>query len=90
MNFEKYATFLKAIANAKRLEILNYLSHHEMSVTDLQQRLSLSQSALSQHLALLRKAKIVQTRREKQKIIYRIANQQTQKILHLIYEDTQV
>ena len=68
MNFEKYATFLKAIANAKRLEILNYLSHHEMSVTDLQQRLTLSQSALSQHLALLRKAKIVQTRREKQKI----------------------
>ncbi|MBO7097578.1 MAG: winged helix-turn-helix transcriptional regulator [Alphaproteobacteria bacterium] len=90
MNFEKYATFLKAIANAKRLEILNYLSHHEMSVTDLQQRLTLSQSALSQHLALLRKAKIVQTRREKQKIIYRIANQPTQKILHFIYEDSKI
>lgn len=90
MNFEKYATFLKAIANAKRLEILNYLSHHEMSVTDLQQRLTLSQSALSQHLALLRKAKIVQTRREKQKIIYRIANKPTQKILHFIYEDSKI
>ena len=87
MNLKQSETLLKAMANAKRLEILNNLSHHEMSVGALQQKLGLSQSALSQHLAVLRQADIVQTKREKQQIFYRIANLVTQQILQILSKD---
>ena len=82
MDLRKTATLLKAMANIKRLEILFYLRHSELSVSDLQKRLKLGQSALSQHLAVLRKAGIVQTRRDKQHIFYRLGNAQIKKLLN--------
>jgi len=87
MNLQKSATLLKAVANIKRLEILIYLSHDELSVGDLQQKLDLTQSALSQHLAVLREAQIVQTRRNKQQIFYRLENGLIKKILKLLTKD---
>jgi len=87
MNFKKTAALLKAIANIKRLEILVYLSHDELSVGDLEKKLDLSQSALSQHLAVLRAAQIVQTRRSKQKIFYRLENTLIKKVLKLLAKD---
>ena len=84
MNFKKTATLLKAMANIKRLEILLYLRQNELSVGDLQQKLNLSQSALSQHLAVLRVAGIVQTRRQKQQIFYRLENSLTRQILNIL------
>ena len=87
MNFKKTATLFKALANIKRLEILLYLRQNELSVGDLQQKLPLSQSALSQHLAVLRKAKIVQTRRHRQQIFYRLENSLTRQILNIITKD---
>ena len=64
------ATMLKAIANESRLLILCHLEGKEMSVTELNDHLELSQSALSQHLAVLRKNELVTTRRESQTIYY--------------------
>ena len=66
---------LWALANEHRLRILCLLEGGERSVSDLGQHLDLSQSALSQHLARLRKAGIVATRREGVTIFYRIADQ---------------
>lgn len=43
---------LKAMGNARRLEILYYLMQNEMNVTELEKAVGLSQSALSQHLAI--------------------------------------
>ena len=68
------ATMLKAIANESRLLILCHLEGKEMSVTELNDHLELSQSALSQHLAVLRKNELVTTRRESQTIYYSLSD----------------
>lgn len=67
---DQATALLKAMANDNRLRILCLLEEKEMSVTELNQRLSLSQSALSQHLAILRREGLVQTRRASQTIFY--------------------
>jgi ArsR family transcriptional regulator, virulence genes transcriptional regulator len=64
---------LKALANQKRLMILCALVECERSVSEINQLVELSQSALSQHLALLREQGLVETRREAQTIYYRLA-----------------
>ena len=65
---------LWALASEHRLQILGLLEQGERSVSDLAQHIDLSQSALSQHLGRLRKARIVTTRREGVMIFYRIAD----------------
>lgn len=67
---DEASALLKAMANDNRLRILCLLDDTELSVTELNQRLSLSQSALSQHLAILRRENLVSTRRESQTIYY--------------------
>ncbi len=62
---------LSALANQKRLMIMSYLFQGELSVNTLAQKIHLSQSALSQHLAKLRAVGIVTTRREGQTIYYK-------------------
>jgi len=64
------AQLLKVLGNEQRLLILCNLLGGPLSVGDLNARLDLSQSALSQHLALLREAGAVETRREAQCIFY--------------------
>lgn len=64
------AAFLKALGNEHRLLILCSLLERPLSVGEINERVDLSQSALSQHLALLRDAGLVETRREAQSIIY--------------------
>ena len=67
------AQLLKALANENRLLILCTLSEAELSVGQLNERMDLSQSALSQHLAVLRRDGLVSTRREAQTIYYSLA-----------------
>jgi ArsR family transcriptional regulator len=68
------AALLRALGNEKRLIVLCQLAGGELSVGQIQARVALSQSALSQHLAMLRVKGIVSTRREAQTIHYRIAD----------------
>jgi len=68
------AKLLRALGNERRLMILCQLSDGERSVGELLPAVGLSQSALSQHLAVLREEGIVATRREAQTIRYRIAD----------------
>jgi ArsR family transcriptional regulator, virulence genes transcriptional regulator len=68
------ARLLSALANQKRLLIMSYLFQGELSVNTLAQKVNLSQSALSQHLAKLRAVGIVSTRREGQTIYYKSAS----------------
>ena len=91
----KLTTVLRAMSNAKRMRILNELSDgRERSVFELEGVIaSLSQSALSQHLARLRRASIVRTRRESQTIYYSIDDSDVLRILRLlghIYTDDPV
>jgi DNA-binding transcriptional ArsR family regulator len=79
---------LKALANDHRLLILCMLVDGEHSVGEMNERLPLSQSALSQHLAKLREEGLVNTRREAQTVYYSLADGPVQKLigtLHGIY-----
>jgi ArsR family transcriptional regulator, virulence genes transcriptional regulator len=67
---EKAADLLRSLANEQRLMILCNLAEGELSVGELNARLPLSQSALSQHLAVLRDTGAVTTRREAQTVYY--------------------
>jgi DNA-binding transcriptional ArsR family regulator len=67
------STLLKAMSNEHRLMILCRLLGGEMSVGELERHIGLSQSALSQHLARLRRDSLVKTRRQAQTIYYSLA-----------------
>ena len=91
----KLTNILRAIGNAKRMRILSELSDgRERSVSKLEGMMtSLSQSALSQHLARLCRANIVKTRRESQTIYYSINDADVLRILRLLghlYDDDPV
>ena len=64
------ARLLHEMGNAHRLMILHYLVEKERSVGELVDLIGVSQSAVSQHLARLRNAKLVNTRRSRQTIYY--------------------
>ena len=63
---------LKTLANEQRLSICCLLLDHEQTVAELNERLDLSQSALSQHLAVLREAGVVHSDRDGQRRRYRL------------------
>ncbi|MGB3384665.1 MAG: metalloregulator ArsR/SmtB family transcription factor [Marinomonas sp.] len=80
------AAFLKAISNENRLMILCYLLDEELSVSALNNKLPLSQSALSQHLAILRKDGLVETRRDSQTIYYRIGDPKVITLIRTLHD----
>ena len=77
---------LKGLANESRLMIMCVLSEGEVSVGQLNQRIKISQSALSQHLAVLREQGLVQTRRESQTIYYSLADSAAMSVIELLRE----
>lgn len=83
---EKAAGMLRVLANPTRLQILCMLIQGEQTVGELNAGLGLSQSALSQHLARLRRDGLVATRRESQHIHYRIADPGAMDIIGQLYE----
>jgi len=80
------ARLMKALGNENRLMILCVLAEGEHSVGELNERIPLSQSALSQQLARLRSAGLVTTRRESQTIFYTIAPGPVDKVIHLLHD----
>ncbi|MBP7705446.1 MAG: winged helix-turn-helix transcriptional regulator [Caulobacter sp.] len=80
------ARLLRALANERRLMILCQLADGELSVGELTPRVGLSQSALSQHLAVLREEAIVATRREAQAVYYRISDPAAVKVIGTLAE----
>ncbi len=79
------ASLLKSLSNEKRLLIVCTLFKGERSVGELEEIVGLSQSALSQHLARLRRDKIVHTRREAQTIYYSLHDAAANKVLECLY-----
>ena len=81
------ARLLKLLANEKRLVILCFLAtRSEMPVGALVEALGLSQSALSQHLARLRRDGLVLFRRESQTLHYRLADPRVMRVLGMLEE----
>ena len=77
---------LKAMANEWRLMILCQLADGEKTVSELQGLLGLSQSALSQHLAVLRREKIVTARKHAQSVSYSLAGDEAPKVMNTLHE----
>ena len=80
------ATLLRLLGNERRLMVLCQLADGELSVSEIQSRVGLSQSALSQHLALLREEGVVATRRESQSIYYRIVDHAALRVIETLAE----
>lgn len=80
------AALLKAIANENRLIILCQLSQAECSVNQLNDQLPLSQSALSQHLARLRRDGLVRDRREGNQVFYSLMPGPVETLLETLYQ----
>lgn len=83
----KATDLLKVIANEKRLLLLCRLNDEEVSVNELADFVHLSQSALSQHLTLMRQMGLVKTRREKQMIYYSLASPEVQDIIQVLHKN---
>lgn len=81
------AKFLFVMSQSARLRVLALLLEYgEMTVGDLAKAAGLRQTALSQHLALLRDQGLVANRREKQRIHYRVADNRVGVVLALLAE----
>ena len=80
------ASLLKAASNPRRLLILCHLTDGEKSVGELEQRLAMRQPHLSQHLARLRRDKLVRTRRASRTIYYRLASNEAKRLIALLYD----
>ncbi len=85
-NAAEAARLLRALGNERRLMILCQLVDGDMTVGELLPGSGLSQSALSQHLAVLRAEGIVATSREGQSVRYRIANEAAVKLVSTLAE----
>lgn len=85
-NASRAAKLMRALGNDSRLLILCHLDGHELSVSELNSRLDLSQSALSQHLAVLRKDELVKTRRASQTIYYSLEGDTAKRIIRTLHE----
>lgn len=73
--------FLRTLANPDRLMLLCQLTVDESCVSELEARTSITQPTLSQQLAVLRREKLVETRRDGKQIYYRIADPRVMSML---------
>ncbi|WP_417211043.1 metalloregulator ArsR/SmtB family transcription factor [Antarctobacter sp.] len=85
-NAQHAAAFLKTLAHEGRLMILCHLGSGEKSVGELEELLSIRQAAVSQMLARLREEGLVQTRRDGKTIYYSLADDNTSRVIGLLYD----
>jgi DNA-binding transcriptional ArsR family regulator len=85
-NASSATAFLRGMANEYRLLILCRLAQSECSVNQLEQVLELSQSALSQHLAMLRRLGLVKLRKQARLHYYSLASEEASVIMATLYQ----
>ncbi len=80
------ARALKAIAHPLRLKILCVLGNQEICVQDIVEAVGTSQSNISQHLAILRDKDVLQTRKDANRVYYRVGDKRTLQLIELMRE----
>ena len=83
---EAASDLLKALANPQRLRILCLLIEGELAVSQLNEQIQLSQSALSQHLALLRDKELVTTRKQAQTVFYTVTDGPVRSVIQTLHD----
>ena len=84
-NANRAAKLLKAMSNPARLVILCQLADGERSVGELERAVGLSQSGISQHLAVLRRESVVSSRRVRQTVLYSLASREVVAVMGTLY-----
>lgn len=84
--YRRHADFCKVISHPTRLQIIDILHDGEMSVTDLAKQLQVAVGNLSQHLNLMKQRRVLESRKEGNSVIYRLANPKMIKACCLIRE----
>ena len=85
-DIEQAAQAIKAIAHQLRLKILCVLGDREISVQDIVEQVGTSQSNISQHLAILRAKGVLATRKDANRVFYRIGDPRTLKLIGMMRE----
>ena len=85
-HIEQAARVIKAMAHPLRLKILCVLGEREFSVQDIVDSVGTSQSNISQHLAILREKGVLRTRKDANRVFYRISDQRTLQLLGMMRE----
>lgn len=80
------AQAIKSIAHPLRLKILCVLGNQEVSVQDIVEQVGTSQSNISQHLAILRDKGVLATRKDANRVYYRIGDPRTLKLIGMMRE----
>jgi DNA-binding transcriptional ArsR family regulator len=75
---------LKAMSHPLRLKILCTLGEQEVSVQDIVERVGTSQSNISQHLAILRDKGILASRKDANRVYYRMVDARTLKLIEMM------
>lgn len=83
---KKATNVMRLLSNPHRLSVLCYLGEGEIPVGTLAEMVEMSPSALSQHLAKLKKSGLVASRREHNKVFYRLENEEIVAIIRLLKE----
>lgn len=78
------AELMRLLGNANRIQLLCQIAQGERSVGQLEEQLDIKQPALSQQLAELRKAGLVQTRRESRSILYSLGEGRVRPLLEML------
>ena len=84
--YELYARVCKALADPKRLLIINELRDGPRPVGEIAAALGISQANASQHLAILRDKGVLQTRKDANRVFYRVADKRTLQLVALMRE----
>ena len=85
-DIERASRALKAISHPLRLKILCVLGENEASVQDIVSMVGTSQSNISQHLTLLRDKDVLTSRRDANRVFYRVNDSRTLKLVSMMQE----
>ena len=83
---DQAARAIKAMAHPLRLKILCVLGNEEVSVQDIVEAVGTSQSNISQHLAILREKGVLKTRKDANRVYYRVGDQRTLALIGMMRE----
>lgn len=83
---ENACALMKVLANRDRMMILCELSQRESCVSELEEKLEIYQPTLSQQLTVLRREKLVKTRREGKQIYYSLGSKEALAVIEVLYQ----
>ncbi|KAB2312559.1 winged helix-turn-helix transcriptional regulator [Betaproteobacteria bacterium SCN2] len=85
-DIERASRAMKAMSHPLRLKILCVLGDKEVSVQDIVDRVGTSQSNISQHLAILRDKGVLKTRKDANRVYYRVGDTRTLRLIGMMRE----